>query len=92
MQLDIQAIGKALNQIISVLGISCLKDKNKFYSAIADFLPGCSFEVERNIVCACICSEVSGSLIEATSKSQNEKQLAFNNCIQYLIEQQKLTE
>ena len=92
MQLDIQAIGKALNQIISVLGISCLKDKNKFYSAIADFLPGCSFEVERNILCACICSEVSGSLIEAASKSQNEKQLAFNNCIQYLIKQQKLTE
>lgn len=92
MQLDIQAIGKALNQIISVLGISCLKDKNKFYSAVADFLPGCSFEVERNILCACICSEVSGSLIEAVSKSQNEKQLAFNNCIQYLIKQQKLTE
>ena len=92
MQLDIQAIGKALNQIISVLGIGCLKDKNKFYSAIADFLPGCSFEVERNILCACICSEVSGSLIEAASKSQNEKQLAFNNCIQYLIKQQKLTE
>ena len=92
MQLDIQAIGKVLNQIISVLGISCLKDKNKFYSAVADFLLGCSFEVERNILCACICSEVSGSLIEAASKSQNEKQLAFNNCIQYLIDPQKLTE
>ena len=92
MQLDIQAIGKAFNQIISVLGISCLKDKNKFYSAVADFLLGCNFEVERNILCACICSEVSKSLIEVTSKSQNEKQLAFNNCIQYLIKQQKLTE
>ena len=87
-----QAMEKSLSHIISKLGVDCLKNSKRFHSAIADFLPGFEYETERKVLCVCICSEVSENIINAASKSQSEKQRILKSCVNYFVQQHKLTE